>query len=241
MDVPVPPFQEGIEELIKLSSAERISKRTVEQIVDWPVPQIEEQIAEVAKTTTRRHGCRHACCDAPTGPSGSDCASDGGSPAGAVRRHSRGRAVDQPGDQAIQEQIVEVAETIPQERFSERAVAHNEDASVPQILKEVVEVVKAVKTAPQERFPAKICEQIVDTPVPQAVDEPEPVPSIQEEIDEVIKLFPEEHTPRRIQGVSPQERISERIHDQTVDQPGDQTRRDTADSITSTKLSICRW
>ena len=37
----------------------------------------------------------------------------------------------------------------------------------------------------------------------------------------MIKLFPEE----------PQDRISERIHEQTVDQPGDQARRDTADFL----------
>ena len=65
---------------------------------------------------------------------------------------------------------------------------------MPQILKDVVEVVKAVKTVPQDRIlPETICEQIVDAPVPQAVDEL--VPSFQEEMDEVIKLFREEHTP----------------------------------------------
>ena len=132
----------------------------------------------------------------------------------------------------IQKQIVEVAKNPPQGRFSERTVVQIEDVPVPQILKEVVEVVKAVKTVPQDRIPETVCEQIVDAPVSQAVDEPVPsFPSFQEEIDEMIKLFPEEHTPRRIkQGFTPQKRISERINKQTVDQTGDQARRDTADS-----------
>ena len=125
---------------------------------------------------------------------------------------------------------MEVAKTTLQGRFLERTVVQTEDVPVPQILKEVVEVVKAVKTVPQDRIPETICEQIVDAPVPQAVDEP--VPSFQDEIDDVIKLFPEEHTPKRIiQGFTSQERISERINEQTVDQPGDQARRDPADSI----------
>ena len=133
----------------------------------------------------------------------------------------------------IQDKIAEVTKPTPQGRFSERTVVQTEVVPVPQILKEVVEVVKAVKTVPQERISAKICEQIVDAHVPQAVDAPVPsFPSFQEEIDEMIKLFSEEHTPRRIiQGFTPQERISERTNEQTVDKSGDQARRDTADSL----------
>ena len=108
---------------------------------------------------------------------------------------------------------MEVARIISQGRISERVVVQT-DEPVPQTLEEVVEVVKAVNIS------VKICEQIVGAPVPHAVDEL--VPPLQEETFEVIKLFPEEHTPRRIiQGFTPQERISERIHEQTVDQPGD--------------------
>ena len=87
-----------------------------------------------------------------------------------------------------------------------------------------------VKIVPSERISAKICEQIVGASVPQAVDEL--VSSFQEETVEVIKLFPEERTPRRIvQGFTLKERISERKHEQTVDQSGDQARRDTAESV----------
>ena len=124
-----PPFQ--TDEVIKLFPAERVPERTVEQIVDMPVPQ-------------------------------------------------------------IQEQIVEVAEIIPQERTSEHTVG----VPAPLILEEVVEVVKAVKIVPQERISAKICEQIVGATVPHAVDEL--VSPFQEETVEVIKLFREERTPKRI-------------------------------------------
>ena len=67
------------------------------------------------KSTRRRHCCRHACCDAATGPlnpgdattalSDSDSGENCGSPARAVRRQSRGSTsdhADQPGDQAWQ-------------------------------------------------------------------------------------------------------------------------------------------
>ena len=58
------------------------------------------------------------------------------------------------------------------------------------------------------------------------------VPPFQEETVEVIKLFPEEHTPRRItHGFTSQERISERFHEQTVNQPGDQARRVPTDFV----------
>ena len=153
MEITVPVLlQEEIIEVIKPFPAEHISERTVEQIVDIPVPQIQKQTVEVAKTT-------------------------------------------------------------PQERFSERTVVQTEDVPVSQTLNEIVEVVKAVKTAHQ------------------AVHEPS-FPSFQEEIDEMIKLFPEERVPKRIiQGFTPQERISERIHEQIADQPGDQARRDFADLL----------
>ena len=57
----------------------------------------------------------------------------------------------------------------------------------------------------------------------------------------MIKLFPEERTPRRIiQGLTPQERISERIHEQTVDEAGDQARRDTEECVRR-QSSTCWW
>ena len=91
--------------------------------------------------------------------------------------------------------FLEVAKIIPQGRISERIVVQTDDVLVPQTLEEVVEVVKAVKIVLQVRISAKICEQIVGAPVPHAVDEL--APPFQEETVEVIKLFPEEFTPRR--------------------------------------------
>ena len=102
----------------------------------------------------------------------------------------------------FQEEIDEVIKLSPAKRITERTVEHIADVPVPQTLEEDVEVVKAVKIVPQERFSAKICEQIVDAPVPRAVDEP--VLPFQGKTDEVIKLFPEERTPKRIiQGFTP--------------------------------------
>ena len=67
----------------------------------------------------------------------------------------------------IQEQIVEVAEVIPQGRTPEHTVG----VPAPQILEEIVEAVKPVKIVRQERISAKICEQIVDVPAPQVLVE----------------------------------------------------------------------
>ena len=56
VNVPVPqiavpvPFQKETDEVMLPVTAERLSERTVEQIVDMPVPQIQEQIVEVAQT-----------------------------------------------------------------------------------------------------------------------------------------------------------------------------------------------
>ena len=53
VDVPVPqitvpvPFQEETVEVIKHFPAERISERTIEQVVDAPVPQVLEENVEV--------------------------------------------------------------------------------------------------------------------------------------------------------------------------------------------------
>ena len=110
------------------------AERNVEQIVDVPVPQIEtadqsgDHACRVSADSQRRQGCRPACGDATTGPSGSDCAGEGGGPAGAVRRQNGGSGCDHagaPGDMGhivevpmphIAKKITEVVETIPQER-----------------------------------------------------------------------------------------------------------------------------
>ena len=115
VDVPVPPFQEGIEELIKLSSAERISKRTVEQIVDWPVPQIEKQIAEVAKTTPQERFPKRTVV----------------------------QTEDVPVPQ-IRQEVVKAVKTVPQERISAKICEQIVDAPVPQAVDEPVPLVSLV-------------------------------------------------------------------------------------------------
>ena len=60
----VPPIQEQIDDVIKVIPEECMSKRTVQQIVDVPVPQIPLQIFEVIKGSSNA-----------TDP-GADCGSD---------------------------------------------------------------------------------------------------------------------------------------------------------------------
>ena len=162
-----------------------------------------DQACQDPTDSMHRRGCRCPCGDATTGPSFSDYAEDGVSPAGAVHRQS-GHACDQ------------AEEIIHQKRIPERVVGQIDDVPVPQILNEIVEVVKAVKNVPQERISEEIGEQIVDAPVSHSQ------PQILKEVVEVVKA---------VKNV-PQEHISEKIGEQIdddivpVDQPGDQARRD---------------
>ena len=68
----------------------------------------------------------------------------------------------------IQEQIVEVSNTIPQERISERIVEYTRDVPVPQIREQIVEV---VNNFPQERISERTAEQTVDVTTPQILEE----------------------------------------------------------------------
>ena len=236
VDMPVPeitvpvPFQKEIVEVVKFFPAERISERTIEQVVDASVPQILEEDVEVVKVDSTAHlvpqdRISERICEQivdATIPQAVDVPvppfQEGivelikPFPAERIPERTVEHIVDIPVPQ-IQKQTVEVAKTTPQERFSERTVVQTEDVPVPQTLNEIVEVVKAVTTAHQ------------------AVHEPS-FPSFQEKIDEMIKLFPEERVPKRIiHGFTPQERSSERIHEQIADQPSDQARRDFADLL----------
>ena len=53
VDEPVPPFQEEIDETIKLFPVERIPERNGHHIVDVPVPQTSEEVAEVVKAVKK--------------------------------------------------------------------------------------------------------------------------------------------------------------------------------------------
>ena len=179
---------------------------------DQPGDQARRDSAEYV----RRHGCRHACGDAPTGPSGSDCAGDGGRPAGAVHRQ-RERACDPAGDQACRDS----ADSAHRQRrrraggdattFSSAADCAQDgvdDVPVPQILNEIVEVGPAQEMVPRARMSERITEQIQTS----------------EEVVEVVKAV------RNV----PQKRISEKIGEQIdddiflVDQRGDQACRGQA-------------
>ena len=102
--VPVPQILEEIVEVVKavkIVPQERISARICGQIVDMPVPldQPGDQICRIPADTVHRQGCcRYACGVAATGPSDSDCAEDGGSPARAGHRQNFGRACGQAVD-----------------------------------------------------------------------------------------------------------------------------------------------
>ena len=97
INVPVPqiavpvPFHKETDEVIRPVTAERSSECTVEQLVDMPVPQIQEQNLEVAEITPRRR----------------------------IPERTVGQIDDVPVPQ-IHEQIVGVVKNILQERISER-------------------------------------------------------------------------------------------------------------------------
>ena len=118
------------------------------------------------------------------------------------------------GPEPVVTETLEVVESIPKERISERTsectVEHFVGVPVPQIQERTLEF---AEITPQKRIPERIVGQIDDVPVPQILNE----------IVEVVKA---------VKSV-PQERISEKIGEQidddivSVDQPGDQARCDT--------------
>ena len=195
-NVPVPP----VVAVVEITPEEHISERT--QIVDVPVPldQPGDQACCLPAGTVHRQGYCRAYCDTPTGPSVSDCAKDGGSPAGAVHRQFCGRPFDQPdqpGDRASRD----FADTVYQPRCR-RACCDT-------------------ATGPSDTDGFEDCECPAGAAhrIP-AVDEP--VPSFQEEIDEMIKLFPVE-------------RIPERNGDHIVDVPVPQTSEEVAEVVKAVK------
>ena len=126
-----------------------------------------DQTRRDSADAVHRQGCCRAYCDTATSPSVSDCAKDGGSPAGAVHRPSCGRPFDQPdqpGDQARRD----FADTVHQP-CCRRACCDT-------------------ATGPSDTIGFEDCESPSGAAhrIP-AVDEP--IPPSQEEIDETIKLF----------------------------------------------------
>ena len=76
-DVPEPQIMEEIlEAAAKDTLQERISERMRGQTVD----QLGDQVCREPTESIHRHGCRHACGDATTGPSKSDGVEDRGRP-----------------------------------------------------------------------------------------------------------------------------------------------------------------
>ena len=106
---------------------------------------------------------------------------------------------------ALQEQIVEVAEIIPQERTSQHTVEPFVGVPVPQIQKQITEVAEII---PQERISEHNVEPFVGVPVLQ----------IQEQSVEVEEIIP-------------QMRISERIVDPTDDVPAPQILEEIVDVV----------
>ena len=193
------------------------------QIRGRAVDQPGDQARLDATEYVRRHGCRHACCDAPTGPSGSDCAGDCGRPAGAVHR-PRERTCDHTGDQACRDS----ADSAHRQGRRQRVVGQIDDVPVPQILNEIVEAIPASHERVQQRT-------VKHRTVEQTGDEP--TPQILEEIVEAVSAPHERVQQRTVEHVATvknvsQERIPEgigvQIDDDTVpvDQPGNQVRRD---------------
>ena len=114
----------------------------------------------------------------------------------------------------IQEQIVEVAEILPQERTPEHTVEPLVGVPVPQIQEQILEVAEIlpqgrtsehtvgvaapqileeiVEVVPQERISARICEQIADMPVPQILERAVEVVKA----GPAVKFVPQDHIPR---------------------------------------------
>ena len=116
-----------------------------------------DQARRDSADTIHRQGYCRAYYDTATGPSASNCAEDGGSPADAVHRQP-----DPPGGHARRDS----ADTIHRQGYCRRACCDT-------------------ATGPSDTDGFKDCES------------PEPVLPFQEEIDETIKLFPVERIPER--------------------------------------------
>ena len=92
------------------------------------------------------------------------------------------RTVEQSGHMPvpqIAQEIVEGAQTIPQEGISERVVERIVVVPVPQIREEIGEVIQLIQ---QGRISDRVVEQVVDASVRE----------IREQIVEVVKVFPQE-------------------------------------------------
>ena len=141
----------------------------VGQFDDVPVPQILNEIVEVVKAVKNFPQERipegidvcYACCDATTGPSGSNFGEDCGSPAGEVRRDSCGCARE---DHAADGTTGHSASDCAEDRESPAGAAHErmhvQIANVPVPL-----------AALNERISERMHDQIVDVPVPQKITE----------------------------------------------------------------------
>ena len=177
---------------------ERISERT--QTVDAAVPQkLEEPVVDQpgdqacrdSADEVHRQGCRYACCDATTGPSGSDgaeargspdqrgdqaCCGDAttgpsnsdfgedcGSPSGAVRRDSCGCARDH-ADHAVDGTTGPPVSDSAEDRESPAGAARE------RVHEQIVDV-PVSHVALKERSSERMHAQIVDVPVPQKMKE----------------------------------------------------------------------
>jgi len=186
---------------------------------------------DFADTVLRQGYCRHAGSDTTTGPSDSDCGKDGGSPARAVHRQSCGRACDQadrPGDQACQD---------PTDSIHRRPCG---DATTGPLFSGCAEDGGSPADA-VHRQRKRACDHAGDQACRDSADSTHrqgrrraggdattfsSAPQILNEIVEVVEVVGAVKN-------GPQERISEKIDDDTVpvDQPGDPARRDFADTV----------
>jgi len=101
-----------------LSSKERVQQRTVEQVVDVPVPQVVEEVIEVAKVIPQERVQQRTVeqvVDVPVPQ---------------IVEEILEQVVDVPVPQVVEE-VVEIAKVIPQERVQQRTVEQVVDVPVP--------------------------------------------------------------------------------------------------------------
>ena len=137
---------------------ERISERTVEQIVDTPGPQIQGKIVDDAESIPQARTSEHIVeqfAGVPV-PQFQDQILEVAeiTPRRRIPERTVGQIDDVPVPQ-IHEQIVEVVMNIPQERISEPIAVQTVDVPTPQILEEIVEAF----SAPHERVQQRIVPQ----------------------------------------------------------------------------------
>ena len=181
-----------------------------------PVPQIQEQFEEVAKTFPQRRVSERIVVQTTDVPV-PQILKEVAEVVKAVNTAPQDRISETTGEQIVdapdepfppfQEEIYEVIKLPPTERILERTVEHIVvQVPVPQTLEEVVEVAKAVKNVPLERISEKIGEQVDDDIVP--VDQPG---------DQACR--------------DPQACGDATTGPSTVAQPGDQARRYSAEAV----------